>query len=375
MTTSTVALADFCQIVPGGRDKLTGADFTEVGYPAYGAGGINGYLPTAEFREPAVVVSSIGARCGKCFLAEEAWSSLANTQAIFPAPDRCDVRFLWHQLNDESRWHRSGTAQPFIKTSDIKSHRVYLPGIEEQLRIASVLDKADELRTKRRAALAELDFLTEAIFLGIFGDPSIDWQLRELGELAAEGPDAIRTGPFGSQLLHSEFSDEGVAVLGIDNVVQDRFVWAKPRFITPEKYSELRRFRVRPGDVLITIMGTCGRSAVVPPDVPLAITTKHLCCISLDQSTCLPEYLTACLRYDAVLRHQLGASERGAVMPGLNMGLIKTARLRVPKIERQLEFDLQRRAAEAIGERLQRGADLLDDGFASLHRRAFRGDL
>ena len=174
MTPARIALSDFCTIVQGGRHKLSGNNFVESGFPAYGAGGMNGLLESFEFDESAVVLSSIGARCGKCFLVDGKWSSLANTQVIRPDPKRGDCRFLWYQLNDESRWPRSGTGQPFIKPSDVKNHLVYLPPLTEQRRIAAILDKAGALCAKRSEALAHLDHLAQSVFLEMFGDPVVN---------------------------------------------------------------------------------------------------------------------------------------------------------------------------------------------------------
>ena len=254
--------------------------------------------------------------------------------------------------------------------------RIPLPPLDEQKRIAGILDAADALRAKRREALAQLDTLLQSTFLDMFGELTGNgWEMVTVEDVARNKNNAIRTGPFGSQLLHSEFVSEGIRVLGIDNAVANVFRKGEPRFITPQKYELLRRFTVRPGDVLITIMGTCGRCAVVPEDVGVAINTKHLCCITLDREKCLPGFMHAYFLEHPLARRYLERSAKGAIMAGLNMGIIKALPIPVPPLDLQHRFATIVESVEQQKARQRAHLAELDTLFASLQSRAFRGDL
>jgi type I restriction enzyme S subunit len=221
--------------------------------------------------------------------------------------------------------------------------QVALPPLHEQRRIVTLLDEAFEgIATAKAHAEQNLRNAQALITTGyrsiVDSFDRTGWSTKPVAALAEARKGSMRTGPFGSQLLHSEFVDEGIAVLGIDNAVANEFRWGERRYITEAKYGDLTRYRVFPGDVLITIMGTCGRCAVVPDDIPLAINTKHLCCITLDRQQCLPAYLHTYFLHDPIARQYLEAQAKGSIMAGLNMGIISELPVRIPPLETQADI-------------------------------------
>jgi type I restriction enzyme S subunit len=161
--------------------------------------------------------------------------------------------------------------------------------------------------------------------------------------------------------------------------VDNEFTWKRRRYITAEKYAGLQRYTVKPGDVLISIMGTCGRCAIVPDDIEAAINSKHLCCITLDWSKCLPEFLHTYFLLHPTARAYLAAQSKGSIMDGLNMGIIQDMPVELPCLQNQrtigaLANMLREKSEEVAGNYEQKCARFAELRQVLLHK-AFSGQL
>lgn len=298
---------------------------------------------------------------------------------------KVDRRFLLYFLSTVSAQDLvQDHAYPSLNLPLISGIPVSLPPLIEQHRIVALLDEAfDGIATAKANAennLQNARALFQSGYIAIFQQAvADDYQPTTVAHIAHPSKGSMRTGPFGSQLLHSEFVDEGIAVLGIDNAVHNEFRWDKRRYITAEKYSQLSRYRVKPGDVIITIMGTCGRCAIVPDDISLAINTKHLCCITLDSSKCIPEFLHGYFLYHPVAQQFLAARAKGSIMAGLNMGIISELPVLLPPLRQQQEIvgkvGILREETQRLESLYQRKLAALDELKQSLLHQAFSGQL
>lgn len=260
------------------------------------------------------------------------------------------------------------------RPAEVGKIEITLPPLEEQRRIAGILDQADALRQKRRQAIAKLDQLLQSVFLDMFGNELPD-NSYTISDVIDENCGGIRTGPFGSQLLHSEFVDDGIKVLGIDNAVKNRFSEGKARYINEKKYEQLKRYTVSPNDILITIMGTCGRCAVVPQNIGAAINTKHLCCLTLNHETLEPEFLHSYFLLHPAAKRYLHDRAKGAIMNGLNMGVIKAMPIPQIPIQHQRKFVSIKQTIQTRTKNADVQFEVANSLFHSLQQRAFSGGL
>jgi type I restriction enzyme S subunit len=213
------------------------------------------------------------------------------------------------------------------------------------------------------------------------GLPSLpkNWCWASLDELVSGKPHSMQSGPFGSNLKHAEFKDKGVLVIGIDNVLDGQFSMGSQHRISRDKFATLAKYRARAGDLLVTVMASLGRSCVVPRDLEVAIITKHVYRISMEQDLVLPEFFNLLLQSPTTTRSRMFKNAQGQTRPGLNSTILRALPVPLCSIEEQREIvarvnhELESidRATVSINEQLQRTDSLRQ----VILQRAFAGQL
>lgn len=265
----------------------------------------------------------------------------------------------------------TGANLPRLSPIALAELRIPLPPLPEQQRIAEILDKADALRAKRRAALAQLDTLTQSIFLDMFGDPISNprkWPTARFEQICKRVTVGIVVQPA------SYYVAEGVPALRSLNIKPGKIVLEDlVYFSKPDNDTKLAKTKLKAGDVVLVRSGQPGTAAVVPREmggvnaIDLLIATPDT---QLTNPTFLCEFFNSAGGRDLVLSRQ-----RGQVQKHLNVGSLNQAILPLPSIDLQREFAV--RVAAVAKHRAAALASLaaLDALFASLQLHAFRGEL
>lgn len=153
-----------------GDTSTTKASYSEVGFPAFSASGMDGHLPYADFDRTGVVLSAIGADCGKTWLAKGKWSCIKNTIRFWATDPEVDTEFLYWLTRDPSFWPKRGSAQPFISQGDARAVEIAYPRLPEQRAIAHILGALDDKIELNRRMSETLEAMARALFKAWFVD-------------------------------------------------------------------------------------------------------------------------------------------------------------------------------------------------------------
>jgi type I restriction enzyme S subunit len=294
-----------------------------------------------------------------------------SVAAIRPYLSKLDQKYLYYFLSTWTQRLRSnsqGSAQGVITRRMLESLQIPFIPLEEQRRIAAILDKADGVRRKRKEAIALTEELLRSAFLDMFGDPVTNpkgWKIKPLGEVAqfVGGGTPSRKVPryFEGKICWATSKDMGVDIL-MDT----------EEHITAEAIEDSATKLVQPECLLIVV-----KSKVLMHRLPVARTIIPTC-FGQDLKAIVPfnsEMTRYLHRHLKIGQKILLQQARGVNTEGLTLDHLRSFPVMMPspkEIEKFVRLDIQ---LENAHKTLSSSNEESHNLFNSLLQRAFRGEL
>ena len=283
-----------------------------------------------------------------------------NAMAAMPSR-RIESRYLYHFLRSVDFYRlASATTVPALRKRELERLPVPLPPLPEQRRIVEILDKADELRAKRRTALAQLDTLTQSVFVDMFGDPATNpkgWPvaaLRNLGRVTTGGtPPSAKEGMFGGVIPFVTPGDLE-SDLPVKRTVTDAGARASKT--------------VQAGATLVCCIGTIGK---IGKSTVRSAFNQQINAVEWGDRI-HPEYGCAVLRF---FKPTIVAWGSSTTLPILKKSSFEQIEIPAPPVAAQDEFALRIERAERVRTTHRIALSMSNELFSALQKLAFRGDL
>lgn len=285
----------------------------------------------------------------------------ANLLRLSPEKEEFNSNWLvWLLENkmflDELENYTEQTTIKTITVPKLLSIEVAVPSIEEQNQIENFLnEKIPQIESLIHSKLNLIQLLeeqrqsmiTEAVTKGLnpnvkMKDSGVEW-IDEIPEhwesirlkyLLKNGSEGIKIGPFGSALKLEMMVDSGNKVYGQENLIKNDFALGN-RFLSSDKFEELKNYEIIEGDVLVSMMGTIGKCKVVPSNIIQGIMDSHLIRMRFNENRVIPDYIALVITEANYIKEQLNLKSKGSIMSGLNSSIIKSLNISLPSVEEQ----------------------------------------
>ncbi len=318
-----------------------------------------------------VLVCVVGATCGKLNLGADCAIG-RSVAAIRPNPSLLNQGFLYAFLRGctlRLRFGSQGSAQGVITREMLASIPMPLPPLAEQERIVKLLDEADELRKLRAQADRRTSSLIPALFYEMIGDPEhTRFSEKPLIELVVEE----RPITYGI-LKPGPDVKGGIPYVRVLDIKQSRLHVEQLHKTTNEIANQYRRSMLRPGDILVTIRGTVGRTCIVPDELTGANITQdtaRLGTIPSIEPVYVVEFLNTPWAQGWMNHHT-----QGQAVKGINLGDLKKLPVPVPPLPLQKKFAARVSEIRTVQSEQDASCRRLENLFQSMLHRAFMGGL
>ncbi len=312
-------------------------------------------------------------------LTQKAGFGSTEFHVVRARPTKLDARYTLHflrlghvRLAGERRMTGSA-GQRRVPENFLAKLEIPLPPLAEQRRIAEVLDRAEALRAKRRAALAQLDSLTQSLFLDLFGDTRKErtrWPTVPLEEIVRETKLGLVRG---SQEFGREFP---IPYVRMNAITRNGELELGNVQRTHATEAEIEAYRLEPGDFLFNTRNSeelVGKTALYRGG-GLHLFNNNLMRVRFTAKA--DAVFVAAAFKTAFVQHELNLRKSGTTnVFAIYYKDLRSLPLPLPPISLQREFARRVTAVEALKTSQRASLAELDALFATLQHRAFRGEL
>lgn len=236
-------------------------------YPVYGSGGVLAYADEFICPEDTVIIGRKGTIDNPILVKEKFWNVdtafglVANKKIIDP------VYLYWYCKFYDFKQHNKATTLPSLTKADLQKIEMMVPSIKEQKVFSSFVQRVDKSKFIAKQCLEKYNQLVKSRFIEMFGDVltnSKGFESVRFGEYVSQ----MNIGPFGSDLRNECFvpESEGYCMVYEQKHAIDKDFTVEKRFVSKEKYEQMKRFDVGPGDILVSCRGTIGKCVIIPSD-------------------------------------------------------------------------------------------------------------
>lgn len=282
--------------------------------------------------------------------------------------------FKYNELNIS----RLGVGSTFeaITQKDLANLFIVIPDLyDEQVKIATILSRAEKLIQKRQKSLKQLNDFVNSVFYQLFGDPvknNMKWSTGILKDFCTKiGSGAT---PRGGK---ENYKQEGISLIRSLNVYNGRFEYKDLAFIDDKQADVLNNVTVEEGDLLFTITGaSVARCCIVPKDVLPARVNQHVAIFRVDReklNSVFLNYTLINLNYQTLLIKL--ARQNGATREALTKEDLELLKIPLPPPSLQNRFAEIVQKIQVIRQRFEESFEELNNLYQSLSQRAFQGKL
>lgn len=333
-------LGEICEILDSKRVPITATERQPGPYPYYGANGVQDHVADYIFDDDLVLLAEDGGNFGskdKPIAYRVSGKCWVNNHAhVLKPKEGLDVDYLCYSLMfyDVTGLVNGATRQKLTQ-ADMRKMEIPLPSLDEQRKIAAVLDKVSDLIAKRRQQQDKLDLLIKSRFVEMFG--TLQKSINNLPVVSIEDVCLLIKDGTHQTPKYTEDEKQGFKFLSSKDVMTQRIVWDDIKYIPAELHEKLySTIQPKRNDILMSKNGVnYGIAAVNDTDEIFDI---YVSLALLRPKEIINPIYFRCVINNPDTKRQFDRSIKGIGVPNLHLSEIKKTKILLPAIEEQNQF-------------------------------------